>query len=43
MLQFADLKKKQITICQKLIPIGKTRENIDTFNAMANDEYVSDN
>ena len=43
MIEFTDLKQKQITICQKLIPVGKTRENIDAFNAMANDEYVSDN
>ena len=40
---FTDLKQKQITICQKLIPVGMTRKNIDIFNAMESDEYVSEN
>lgn len=41
--KFTDLKEKQITVCQKLIPMGKTRENIDIFNSMQNDAYVVNN
>lgn len=41
--KFTDLKQKQITICQKLIPVGMTRKNIGVFNAMESDEYVSEN
>ena len=37
------LNKKTLTICQKLIPVGKTRENIDKFNSMAEDEFVKAN
>lgn len=35
--KFTDLKQKQITICQKLIPVGMTRKNIGVFNAMESD------
>lgn len=43
MNNYTDLNKKSITICQKLIPLGKTRENINKFNAMENDEFVKQN
>ena len=41
--KMAGLNKKTLTICQKLIPVGKTRENIDKFNSMAEDEFVKAN
>lgn len=41
--QMTGLNKKTLTICQKLIPVGKTRENIDQFNAMEEDEFIKAN
>ena len=43
MERIAGLKQKQITLCQKLIPVGKTRENMDKIRVMAMDEYVHEN
>ena len=41
--QMTGLNKKTLTICQKLIPVGKTRENIDRFKAMEEDEFIKAN
>lgn len=41
--KFIDMKEKQITLCQKLIPMGNTRKNIDKLNAMASDRYIDEN
>lgn len=43
MERIAGLRQKQITLCQKLIPVGKTRENMEKIRVMAMDEYVHEN
>lgn len=35
--------KKTISVCRELIPVGKTRQNIDKYSAMADDELIYEN
>lgn len=43
MERFFGLEEKTISVCRELIPVGKTRQNIDKYSAMADDELIYEN
>ena len=43
MERFFGLEEKTISVCRELIPVGKTRQNIDKYSAMTDDELIYKN